>query len=831
MNRFHFTTTNDTPMKGFPKILLLILFCLGSSSALLAQRKADKQYELKAFNLAISSYLKYINQNPSSGEAMANLADSYRHINQMQEAAEWYERAFSAPQRVDPKHYLNYGKALMGLGKYEQAAREFRRYAQIDPDIGNHFYEMAVFANRNSARRSKFAITSVQGLNTAASDFGPTFFGNDRLVYSSARTDAGQGSSNWTGKAKNQLFLTEYKPQSGTLEPVKLIHPSPSSRYSVGPVSYSSDRRTVVITRNNFIDGTRHISSSGMKLDLYIAAADFNGDWREEEAFPWNSANFSSGFAQIMPDGNSMYFTSDRPGGMGGFDIYVSYRTGDSWSTPENLGPNINTPGDEITPYFDGRTLFFSSNWHNGYGGYDIFRSEGTNQQWDIARNMGVGINSSRDDYGFIFDGVQSEGYFTSNRADGVGSEDIYKASRQSNEILLSVVSGADNRPVAKAVVDFSDCGKGVFETDDQGIFNFKADDQLNCRVIIRKPGFTSSSLQLSALSLQNNQNYRVVLQTEGTQYRGLVIDVDNQLPLANVRVDAYNTSTNSGFSAITDENGEYMLSLAPGENYLIRFSRVGYSDLNRNVSTTNAYDRSILGRTSIRKVSSSTPVADVNAGVTDDETPRTPNAGSGRAIRLEDLPAKVYAVQVAATDRPSLNRYSAMNAYGNVYYMNLNNVYKVRVGVFLDKANAEVALRSIKSVYEDAFIVEEKTTDVTDKLLLEEGTYFVDTNRTPVATTTPNSDTVAATDRSMNSYKVQLAAYRDIQNFDANKVNNLGTVEQMQKGNLTVVFVGGFSTMQEAKRAMEQARAVGFTSAFVVMEEDGELKRVKELP
>lgn len=821
------------PMKGFFKISLLVLFCLGSSSALWAQRKADKQYELKAFNLAISSYLKYINQNPSSGEAMANLADSYRHINQMQEAAEWYERAFSAPQRVDPKHYLNYGKALMGLGKYEQAAREFRRYAQIDPDMGNHFYEMAVFANRNSALRSKFAITPVKGLNTAASDFGPTFFGNDRLVYSSARTDAGQENANWTGKARNQLFLTEYKPQSGTLEPVKVVHSSPSSRYSVGPVSYSSDRTTVVITRNNFIDGTRHVSSSGMKLDLYISAADFNGDWREEDAFPWNSANFSNGFAHIMPDGNSMYFTSDRPGGMGGFDIYVSYRTADSWSTPENLGPNINTSGDEITPYFDGRTLFFASNWHNGYGGYDIFRSEGTNQQWDIARNMGVGINSPRDDYGFVFDGVRSEGYFTSNRSEGgIGSEDIYKASRQSNEIILSVVSGADNRPVAKAVVDFSDCQKGVFETNEQGTFNFKADDQLNCRVIIRKSGFTSSSLQLSALSLQNNQNYRVVLQSEGTQYRGLVIDVDSQMPLSNVRVDAYNTSTNSGFSAMTDENGEYMLSLAPGENYLIRFSNVGYSDLNRNVTTTNNYDRSILGRTSIRKVSSSTPITNANTGVTD-ETPRTPN--TGRALQLEDLPTEVYAVQVAATDRPSLNRYSALNEFGNVYYMNLDNVFKVRVGAFLDKTQAEATLRSVKPTYKDAFLVKEQTTNVVDKLILEEGTYLADANpnRTPIATTTPtpNQNTDVTTTPNLNGYKVQLAAYRNPQNFDAKKVNDLGIVEQMRKGDLTVMFVSGFSTIQEAKRAMERARSLGFTSAFVVMEENGELKRVKELP
>ena len=103
----------------------------------------------------------------------------------------------------------------MGLGRYEEAGRQFRRYAQINTDEGNHFYEMAEYASRNSRLRSKFAVTPVAGLNTAASDFGPAFFRNDQLVYSSSRTDAGASGSSWTGKAKNQLFLSRIKRVAG----------------------------------------------------------------------------------------------------------------------------------------------------------------------------------------------------------------------------------------------------------------------------------------------------------------------------------------------------------------------------------------------------------------------------------------------------------------------------------------------------------------------------------------------------------------------------------------------------------------------------------------
>ncbi|MEM9887898.1 MAG: carboxypeptidase regulatory-like domain-containing protein [Bacteroidota bacterium] len=798
-------------------VLTAIVLSLGISTAT-AQRKANKQYELKAFNLAIYSYLKYINQNPSSGEAMANLADCYRHINSMQEAVEWYERAFSAPQRIDPKHYLNYGKSLMGLGRYEQAGREFRRYAQIDPDLGNHFYEMAVFANRNMRVRSKFAIDPVKGLNTAASDFSPAFFRNNQLVYSSARTDVGKESENWAGKAKNQLLLAEYRPQSGTLEPVKLLHPSTSNRYSVGPVSYTADGRTVVITHNNFIDGTRHISSSGMKLDLYTSEAGFDGNWREEEEFPWNSSNFSTGFAHITGDGNSMYFASDRPGGLGGFDIYVSYRTGGSWSTPENLGPNINTAGDEITPYFDGRTLYFSSNWHNGYGGYDIFRSEGNNQQWGLARNMGMGINSARDDYGFIFDGIRNEGYFASNREGSTGGEDIFKISRQSNEITLKVINASDNRPVAQAVVDFSDCRRGMFETDVNGLFNFKADDELNCRVIIRKSGYSSSSLQLSALSVQNNKNYEVVLRREGESYRGLVSDVDTRIPMSDVRIEATNQRTGQISNAYTDQNGEYQLALMQGQNYTIRLSKMGYSDLNINVATRDGRDRSILGGISMRRVNSTTPIQDnrVTAG----------NTSNDRAININDLPTESYAVQVAATDKPNLNNYTALNVHGNVYFMNIGNMYRIRVGVFLDKADASTTLRKIRTEgYRDAFIVKEKTLDVSDKVLLDEGDYIAtpdEVNRGGM----PNDNTSST--GNLSGYKVQLAAYRNPQYFDESKVRDLGYVEQMQKGQFTVMLLSGFATAQEAKIAMQRAKSAGFSSAFVVLEENGEIRRVK---
>jgi hypothetical protein len=323
----------------------------------------------------------------------------------------------------------------------------------------------------------------------------------------------------------------------------------------------------------------------------------------------------------------------------------------------------------------------------------------------------------------------------------------------------------------------------------------------------------------LSALSLQNNKNLEVVLQREGTQYRGLVEDVDTNLPLSDVRIDAYNQRTNIGFTAVSDENGEYVLPLENSESYVIRFSKVGYSDINRNVSTSSTYNRSILGRTSIRRVGSTTPV-------TNDENTFEGNTGNanGQSIRLEDLPTESYSIQVAATDKPNLDRYADLNVYGNVYYMTLNNINKVRVGVFVDRAEADRVLKDIKSSgYKDAFVVKENTREVIDKIVLPEDTYIASPDDATRPTTTPTPNTV----QNMSGYKVQLAAYQDTRYFDASKVDDLGYIEQMKKGNLTVMFVSGFSTLEEARRAMQRAQAVGFNSAFIVTEENGEIKRV----
>ncbi len=790
---------------------IVVLLCMTATS-MNAQRRADKEYELKAFSRAVQSYLRYINENPASGSSMANLADCYRHLNEMEEAEQWYERAFSAPQQIDPIHYLYYGEVLMAVGKYDLAAREFRRYAQINSFIGNHYYEKAIYASRNNNRRSRYTIEPMEGLNTSSSDFAPAFFKGNDLVYSSARLDVGgDNSSSWSGRASNQLFLAQPKSTTGRLEPIRLLRPLSTSKNSEGPISYSSDGKTVVITVNDIVDGVRHISSSGMKLDLFIGKVGNDGNWSEREAFPWNGADFSTGFGQLAADGNTLYFASNRPGGIGGFDIYVSYRTGTStgWSPPELLDETINTPGDEITPYFDGRTLYFASDWHDGYGGYDIFRSERENQQWSVARNMGVGINSPRDDFGFIFDGIQNIGYFVSNRKPGKGGEDIYKVSRETNEVLVRVLNATDNQPIAGATIDFSDCQKGIYETDIKGIFNFRADDELNCRLLIRKQGYISTSLQLSGISIRDNKNYEIQLLREGEQYIGRVIDLDTRTPLSDVLVTAVNQQNRQAAEAVSGQDGTYTLPLQVRGNYAIRYSKMGYSNRDRTLFVRDG-DKNVLGTVEIKKTTSTTPLENENI-----DAPYIPTS-------VTNLPSVGYAVQVGAAGKLELDKYASLNIHGNVYYVKEENLHKIRVGVYLSKTEANTIAQELKAGgYKGAFVVEENMLNVADKVVLKDRSGLNIVDNLP-------SNQPTYTSSGIDGYKIQLAAYTDPERyFEESKVEGMGVLEKKKKGQLTIMLLSGYRTEQEARTALARAKRAGFTTAFLVYEESGNVRKV----
>lgn len=797
------------------KIFLLTLAVSVISLPAFAQfktylRKADKQYELHAYNLAIPSYLDALKRRSDDQEVLGKLGDCYRHLNQMEEAAKYYALAIKQKD-VEKIHLLNYGHVLKALGRYDEAKQHYTQYARDENAmVGNHYAQSCDFAKSQLNVTSSYTVSN-ELVNTTSSEFGPAFFGQQQVVFSSARTDIQRSSSNWSGKANNQLFLANIG-RNGYLEAPVFLRDGANNEFNVGPIGFSPDGRFVAYSKNNFVDGTRHIATSGMELSLYGAQIGSGGEWIDPRPFSFNGTGFSTGFPCFSPDGNAMYFSSNRPDGFGGFDIYVSYRTSSGWSTPENLGPVVNSPGNEISPYYDGTMMFFASDWHQGMGGYDIFRAEPTGTRWTKIFHLGSSINSPADDYGFIYDGYRNVGYLVSNRTGGRGNEDIYRVQRSADYIVIRVKNASDGAPIPGASIDFSACGERVYQTDNRGVYGFQAVQGLNCNLVVKKDGYLTANIQVSTLGGNQNREYEVTMSKANEAYAGKILDYSTRQPLDGVLVSASNQANGAKIETTSNASGDYYLALSPYASYVVRFSRPGYRDLNFSVRTEDGLDRTILGVVSLLPATGGPgevrdPYAPTNPGGTTPSDPYNPGPSVGRG----------YAVQVAAVSSPNMGAFEKLATLGTVYYKMEDNKYKIRVGVFGTRAEAETALKSIKTKgYKEAFIVSEAGTSGTM------GGSGTGTGGGDTTIKSPVTNTGA-------KYMLQLAAYRDVRNFDDSKIANMGSIEEQKKGDFTVKYLAGFSTLADAKQTLKKVKTSGFPEAFVVEQVNGEWKKVKE--
>lgn len=809
-------------MKTFLRALLSLIVLSACLPAQGQISRANKDYEMGAFNLAVRGYLEILEKRPNNYEVMLMLADSYRHLNQMEEARGWYVQVLSdreGRKLMVGEHRFNYALVLMALEQYDKAKQEFEAYAGAyartgdknaeDADRatrGRQFAQSCAFAMNQMGQSSPYQVTN-EYINTTASDFGPAFYG-DQVAFSSARTDLLPAGSTWTGKANNQLFMARVGGNGFLEAPVPLQGrlSKDESFVNIGPVSFGADGKTVAFTKNNFIDGTRHIPNGGMELSLQLAQINPNGEWTEQKPFPYNGSGFSTGWPNLSPDGNALYFASNRPDGFGGFDLYVSYRMGNTWSTPENLGRNVNTPGDEISPFFDGNYLYFSSNWHQGLGGYDIFRAEQANGRWMRVFHLGNLINSSRDDYGFIYDNFRNVGYLASNRPGGRGNEDIYKVFKSADNIVLNIRNASDGTPVPEATIDFINCGEGLFKADSYGVYSFQAVEGLDCNVVIRADGYNDAVFPITAMGTRRNRTYDIMLSRRGEEYVGKVLNYATRLPVTGVAISATNQSTNSTTQVATDVNGDYALALSPNASYILRYSRPGYRDISRTVNTGEGSDRALLGVISMLSISGEAdnfPGSDVapRPGAVVDEGGAISTTGESVAL------GSGYAVQVAALNSPGLESFSGLTSIGKVYSKYEGGKYKVRIGVFASRNEAAGALNTVKARgYKDAFIVPEEGSGI----------------KGSAATADKPAPTAAG-----GRYKVQLGAYKNPANFNSAGLERYGNIEDRARGGLTLKLLAGFDDLEEAKQAWNQAKAAGFTTAFIVLDTGSELTKV----
>lgn len=834
---------SNSTMKNFTKVLSIFFALLFSSSMLQAQaslKRANKQYELGTFNLAAQSYKDFLSKNPDNAEANARLADCYRHLNQQEKALPYYQTAVSSPEVMDI-YIFQYGLTLQELGRYDLAKGVFNSLGEKSADFKvrcKQFADACSFAMQ-AADPPAYKVTN-EFANTASFDFGPTFFG-DQVVYSSGRTDIrGRDSRNapsgGNAEGTNRLFITQ-RDKNGFLDVPVTLHAGFGVSVNEGPASYSPDGKWVAFTRNNFLDGTRMMPSSGMELNLFIAQAKPDGDWETPLAFPYNGVDFSNGYPCFSPDGKALYFASDRSGGYGGFDIYVSYRVGNNWSAPENVGSAVNSLGNEITPFYDGSSLFFASDFQKGYGGFDIFRAEDSNGKWATVYHGGAGINSSYDDYGFIFDSKMNIGYIVSNRLGGKGSEDLYRIVKESESIVIKVMDALTGSPISGASIDFSSCGAPNQFTNVNGLFTFSLTDNLDCTATVSKDGFSSKSVKITTLGLRQSRTVEVGLTNDNNSYSGRVVNGVNNSPVEYAKIIATNLASNEETSTNSDAKGNFSIALKSGSTYQIRYSRQGFKDLTTEFKATSASQKNLEVMAIYPVGSSSTVAANNTKSTQEKETPpakaETPTVSTSTTNTTE---VDGFAVQLASgtSANPDLKPYEdRVGSMGTVFTVNEGGKTKVRLGIFETREAAAAVQTKVKANgYPGAFVVAakgkvaekkqpEQTQTNKEVVKKEEAPMVKKSIEKPVATNASESS-------ALDGYMVKLAAFRDVKNFKQASVEDIGLVSQLKKGEFTIVVLGGFETKAAAQVGLDKARKRGYPTAYLVTMENGELKKAE---
>lgn len=458
--------------------------------------KADKRFAKAEYETAIKLYQDDIKAGKDVANANFKIAEAYRMSNRLPLAEPFYKAALDAGSKRE-EAMLYYGLALKANGKYDEANAQLTSYAakaakaplktQATREINN-----LKALNIIQATPTYMEIVGIDAVNTAASEYAPVMKG-DELIFSSTR---GSKTHPGNGEGFTDVFAIKFddaKTMTGGTVRSYDDQVNDDDTHDAAP-TFSPDGNTMIFARGN--TGSK---KGTLNVDLFISRFK-NGAWSEPKMISVNDRAAWDSSPAFSPDGKTLYFSSDRKkGGQGGNDIWkTTLDANGRFSAPVNLGPTINTSGNENFPMVaaDG-TLYISSDGHPGFGMLDVFRIENNKPV-----NLGAPINSNADDFAPFITSATT-GFFSSNRAGGKGGDDIYSFSKKKPKLVAFSVDGTVNLkedkkaavPGANVRVELrTNTGKIVKDTitDANGKFSFKLDTAATYSVKADNAGYIS---------------------------------------------------------------------------------------------------------------------------------------------------------------------------------------------------------------------------------------------------------------------------------------------------------------------------------------------------
>ncbi len=505
-------------------IIVTIIIIMFAPIALEAQRstiaKGDSYFESFYYDLAKDEYEKALSNaklQDEKAEVAYKLGICYKNLGDSEKSEIKFAIAVKNYQQggyVKPDVLLYYADAQKTNGKYEDAIKTYQKYVELVPDDyrGKAGVASCKVAPNWNNRRTKYKVINTAKFNSSSFDFSPAFATKDnKTIYftSSREGTTGSDMNNRSGQRFTDIFETsiDRKGVWSTPEPID------------GAVNTIDDEGAMVISpKGNDMYYTQCIGQK--KKDepckIFYTAKKGNAWGAPEVLVLQGFEGFEVGYPALSPDGKILYFSANSPEGYGGMDIYMARRIGNdpkSFERPINLGPIVNTIGNEVYPTVNSNgILYFSSDAHEGLGGLDIFKTiADENGNITGIENLKPPFNSSFDDFGIIFDGKKQEGYFSSNRKGGKGSDDIYSFALMPIEITVTGTV-RDTTDIAKVklirgakIKINTDAGLiGDIESDEKGSFTFKLQENTNYKITaVVDEFYFNNSLDLSTMGIE----------------------------------------------------------------------------------------------------------------------------------------------------------------------------------------------------------------------------------------------------------------------------------------------------------------------------------------
>uniref|UniRef100_UPI0040266351 PorE family type IX secretion system protein n=1 Tax=Candidatus Limisoma sp. TaxID=3076476 RepID=UPI0040266351 len=499
-------------------IVCLLLTAVAAGCRTPKLSEADAQFQRGEYYDASVTYKKVYNklrkkeERPQRGEVAFKMGRCYRLLNMSARASAAFQNALRYEYPDSTTHFM-LAQALHADGKYAAALRSYDKYLEFCPDdsLAINCAEGCRTAQEIRVRGSRYVVKQAKLFNSRRADFCPMYLGADcdQIYYTSTTEKAtGDKKSEITGMKNADVFFSK-KNEKGEWERPEPVEGELNTEFDEGIVAFSPDAQTMYLTK------ARRELNAPTSVEIYTSTRS-DAKWSAPVKFEITADTLSTfGHPAVSPDGEYLYFVSDMPGGYGGKDIWrISLK--ERQGSLVNLGPDINTEGNDDFPYVrsDG-SLYFSSDGHPGMGGLDIFRATAVGDPADLrwkVENMGFPINSAGDDFGITF-GKGEDGFFSSNRGDARGYDHIYSFEYDPVRITIEgLVMDKDEEPVKNAIIRIvgNDGSNQKEVARDDGSFSFALQRGVKYVMLAGAKGYLNQKQEFASDSTMEDANYWV---------------------------------------------------------------------------------------------------------------------------------------------------------------------------------------------------------------------------------------------------------------------------------------------------------------------------------